>query len=322
MSDFSFAGLNPDLILDAIESVDIQASSGLLALNSYENRVYQFLAEDNKRYVAKFYRPQRWTNAQIQEEHDFALELMGEEIPIVAPLVINGQSLHEHADYRFALFPSAGGRQFEVDNLNQLEWMGRFIGRMHRVAQSKPFAHRPEVCTNSYLDIPKQVLLTGSLVPHHLQTAFHTILDMVIAETKSKFTNNYKSMRLHGDLHPGNILWRDGPTFVDLDDCRMGPAVQDLWMMLSGDRQQQFIQLDTLVEAYDEFHEFDTNQLSLIEPLRAMRMVHYMAWLSQRWEDPAFPHAFPWFAEDKYWENQILALKEQFSALQEPPLRL
>jgi Ser/Thr protein kinase RdoA (MazF antagonist) len=322
MSDFSFAGLNPDLILDAIESVDIRASSGLLALNSYENRVYQFLAEDNKRYVAKFYRPQRWTEEQIQEEHDFSIELMGAEIPIVAPLVINGASLHHYSDYRFALFPSAGGRQFEVDNLEQLEWMGRFIGRMHRVAQAKPFKHRPEISTSSYLDTPKEVLLTGSLVPQHLQTAFHTILDMVINETKQKLSNNYSSIRLHADLHPGNILWRDGPTIVDLDDCRMGPAVQDLWMMLSGDKQQQFIQLDTLVEAYDEFHEFDTNELSLIEPLRAMRMVHYMAWLSQRWEDPAFPQAFPWFAEDKYWENQILALKEQFSALQEPPLKL
>lgn len=322
MSDFSFSGLNPDLILDAIETVDIQAASGLLALNSYENRVYQFVADDNKRYVAKFYRPHRWSNQQIQEEHDFALELMAQEIPIVAPIVINGESLHHHADYRFALFPSAGGRQFEVDNLNQLEWMGRFIGRMHRVAQTTDFSSRPEVCTSSYLDTPKQVLLTGSLVPQHLQTAFHTILDMVIDETKKKFTSYYKPMRLHGDLHPGNILWRDGPTFVDLDDCRMGPAVQDLWMMLSGDRQQQFVQLDTLVEAYGEFHEFDANQLSLIEPLRAMRMVHYMAWLTLRWEDPAFPNAFPWFAEDKYWENQILALKEQFSALQEPPLKL
>ena len=322
MSDFSFSGLNPDLILDAIESVDIEASSGLLALNSYENRVYQFLAEDGKRYVAKFYRPKRWSNEQIQEEHDFALELMDQEIPVVAPMIINGESLHQHADYRFALFPSAGGRQFEVDNLEQLEWMGRFIGRMHRVAQSQDFKHRPPVNTSSYLDTPKQVLLTGPLVPSHLQTAFHTILDMVISETKQKFSENYVSMRLHGDLHPGNILWRDGPTFVDLDDCRMGPAVQDIWMMLSGDRQQQFIQLDTLVEAYNEFHEFDVTQLALIEPLRAMRMVHYMAWLTLRWEDPAFPRAFPWFAEDRYWENQILALKEQFAALQESPIRL
>jgi len=322
MSDFSFAGLNPDIILDAIETVGIQVSSGLMALNSYENRVYQFVAEDNKRYVAKFYRPHRWNIEQIQEEHDFALELIGRHIPIVAPLVINGASLHQHDNYRFALFPCVSGRQFEVDNLEQLEWMGRFIGQMHSVAHGKRFEHRPEVCTTSYLDTPKEVLLASSLVPRHLQTAFHTLIDMVIAETKKTFSNNYQSIRLHGDLHPGNILWRDGPTFVDLDDCRMGPAVQDIWMMLSGDRSQQSIQLDTLIEAYSEFHEFNKSQLSLIEPLRAMRMIHYMAWLSLRWEDPAFPNAFPWFAEDKYWENQILALKEQFSALQDPPLQL
>ena len=322
MFDLSFAGLSPDIILDAIETVDVQASSGLLALNSYENRVYQFVAEDDKRYVAKFYRPQRWTNEQIQEEHDFALELAGDNVPVVAPLIINGASLHQHANYRFALFPSIGGRQFEVDNLSQLEWTGRFIGRMHKVAASKPFKHRPEFCTTDYLDTPKQVLLTGSLVPQHLQTALHTILDQVIRETKSQFSNNYQSIRLHGDLHPGNILCGDGPTFVDLDDCRMGPAVQDIWMMLSGERQQQAIQLEKLIDAYNEFNEFDTEQLSLIEPLRAARMIHYMAWLTVRWEDPAFPNAFPWFAEDKYWENQIIGLKEQFLALQERPLQL
>jgi Ser/Thr protein kinase RdoA (MazF antagonist) len=322
MSDVSFAELNPDLILDAIETLDIRASPGLLALNSYENRVYQFVAEDNKRYVVKFYRPQRWNDQQIQEEHYFALEMMAARIPVVAPLVINGESLHHHAGYRFAIFLSAGGRQFEVDNIEQLEWIGRFIGQMHKVAQSRPFKHRPEVCINSYLETPKQVLLASSLIPHHLQTTFHTVLDMVIAQTKKKFSLNYRSIRLHGDLHPNNILWHDGPTFVDLDDCRMGPAIQDIWMMLSGDRQQQFIQLEILVNAYNEFHILDKNELSLIEPLRAMRMIDYMAWLSLRWQDPAFPNAFPWFAEDKYWESQILALREQHSALQEPPLRL
>jgi Ser/Thr protein kinase RdoA (MazF antagonist) len=322
MSDLSFAELSPDLILDAIETVGVQVSSGLLALNSYENRVYQFVAEDNKRYVVKFYRPQRWTNEQIQEEHDFTLELMRDSVPVVAPLIINGASLHQHANYRFALFPSIGGRQFEADNLIQLEWMGRFIGQMHKVAKSEKFKHRPEVCTTDYLDTPKRILLTGSLVPRHLQTTFHHILDQVMRETESRFSKNYQSIRLHGDLHPGNILCQDGPSFVDLDDCRMGPAVQDIWMMLSGDRQQQVIQLEKIIDAYSEFNEFDMGQILLIEPLRAMRMIHYMAWLTLRWEDPAFPIAFPWFADDKYWENQIIALKEQFSALQEHPMQL
>lgn len=321
MTDFSFSGLSPDTILDALESQGIFLESGLLALNSYENRVYQFLADDGKRYVAKFYRPGRWSNEQIQEEHDFAHELANNEIPIVAPLPINGKTLHQHNDYRFAVFPSVGGRQFENDNLDQLEWMGRFIGRIHRVSQATPFRTRPQVDVVSYLEEPLRVLENSTLLPDHLKTAFFAIMHPVIKKATSAYSCS-SIIRLHGDCHPGNILWRDGPTFVDLDDCRMGPAVQDLWMMLSGDRQQQLLQLDTLIEAYEEFHPFDTKQLSLIEPLRAMRMVHYMAWLSRRWEDPAFPRAFPWFAEDKYWEGQILSLKEQMSAMQEPSLKL
>ena len=319
--DFSFANLNPDVILDALESIDIQVATGLLALNSYENRVYQF-ADDHQRYVVKFYRAGRWTDAQIQEEHDFALELASNEIPLVAPCVINGNTLHHYQDTRFALFPSVGGRQFEVDNLDQLEWMGRFIGRMHRVAQSSPFVYRAPLNASTHLQTPLIQLQHSQLVPSHLQTAFFALLNPVIEATTELYQPKNELIRLHGDCHPGNILWRDGPSFVDLDDCRMGPAVQDLWMMLSGDKHQQFIQLDTLIEAYDEFHTFAPEQTQLIEPLRAMRMVHYMAWLSERWQDPAFPQAFPWFAEDKYWEGQILALKEQMSALQEAPIRL
>jgi Ser/Thr protein kinase RdoA (MazF antagonist) len=321
MSTFDFSGLTPDLILDAIESQGIRVDSGLLALNSYENRVYQFIDEDKKRYVAKFYRPQRWSQAQIQEEHDFAIELASHEIPVVAPLVLNKQSLHTYNDFSFALFPSVGGRQFEVDNLDQLEWMGRFIGRIHGVAKNAHFIHRPIISVEEYLVIPLQVLQNSPLIPSALHQAFFTILQQV-AELALSLYSSSNNIRLHGDCHPGNILWRDGPTFVDLDDCRSGPAIQDLWMMLSGDRQQQMIQMDTLVEAYEEFCEFDATQLALIEPLRAMRMIHYMAWLARRWQDPAFPQAFPWFAEGKYWEQQILGLKEQLSALQESPLTL
>jgi Ser/Thr protein kinase RdoA (MazF antagonist) len=321
VSTFDFSGLTPDLILDAIESQGILVESGLLALNSYENRVYQFVAEDKKRYVAKFYRPQRWSQAQIQEEHDFSIELASHEIPVVAPLVNNKQSLHVYDDFYFALFPSVGGRQFEVDDLNQVEWMGRFIGRIHAVAKSANFVHRPIISVDDYLITPLQELQNSPLIPSGLHQAFFTILQQVADLALSLYTST-NNIRLHGDCHPGNILWRDGPTFVDLDDCRSGPAIQDLWMMLSGDRQQQFIQMDTLIEAYEEFCDFDTTQLALIEPLRAMRMVHYMAWLARRWQDPAFPQAFPWFADGKYWEQQILGLKEQLSALQEPPLAL
>lgn len=321
MSDFDFSGLTPDTILDGIEAIGLYPESGLLALNSYENRVYQFLADDRKRYVAKFYRPQRWTNEQILEEHQFAKELQSQEIPVVAPLTINDSTLHDIAGYRFALFPSVGGREFEVDNLDQLEWMGRFIGRIHSVSSASAFQFRPPLNTDTHLATPLATLEQSELIPDGLKTAFFAILTPLIEATLSRY-RDFDKIRLHGDCHPGNILWRDGPSFVDLDDCRMGPAIQDLWMMLSGDRMQQQLQLETLVEAYEEFHEFDTAQLALIEPLRAMRMVHYMAWLSDRWQDPAFPKAFPWFGEPKYWEQQILALKEQLAALDEPLLKI
>lgn len=321
MATFDFSELGPDLILDAIESTGILVESGLLALNSYENRVYQFLGSDQKRYVVKFYRPQRWTDPQIQEEHDFTCELVAHEIPIAAPLSLEGQTLHHFQGYRFALFPSVGGRQFEVDNLDQLEWTGRFIGRIHAVSSSRAFAHRPTLSVDSHLAEPREQLAKSTIVPHHLREAFFTILEQVINATDFSVADT-STIRLHGDCHPGNILWRDGPTFVDMDDCRQGPAIQDLWMMLSGDRQNQLLQLDTLVEAYEEFNEFDKRQLKLIEPLRAMRLIHYMAWLDKRWSDPAFPQAFPWFGSEKYWEQQILSLKEQFAALQEPALSL
>lgn len=321
MTAFNFAELGPDVILDAIESAGVRVDSGLLALNSYENRVYQFIADDRRRYVVKFYRPQRWSEAQLLEEHGFALELAQHEIPLVAPIRYDGKSLLRYKDFYFAIFPSAGGRQFEVDNLEQIEWMGRFIGRIHQVSKGKDFVYRPSFNVDSHLKQPLVHLQNSKLVPEQLKHAFFIILEQV-AEQASEMYQCTNPIRLHGDCHPGNILWRDGPTFVDLDDCRSGPAIQDLWMMLSGDGTQQTQQLDTLVCAYEEFSDFDHAQLKLIEPLRAMRMVHYMAWLSKRWQDPAFPQAFPWFASDKYWEQQILALKEQLSALREPPLSL
>jgi len=322
MSKFSFIDLTPDLILDAIETIGIYPESGLLALNSYENRVYQFKAEDGLRYVVKFYRPERWSKAQIQEEHDFAFELADAEVPVVAPVLHNGQSLFEHQGYMFVVFPSVGGRLFEVDNLDQLDVMGRLIGRMHQVAKTKPFSYRPTISCEEYLHTAKVHLQKSNLVPMGLSTAFYTILDLVIEQTQKQYQDT-NSIRLHGDCHAGNILWAgDALMFVDLDDSRQGPAIQDLWMMLSGDRPTQLLQLDTLVGAYEEFCDFDHAQLKLIEPLRAMRIIHYMGWVAKRWSDSAFVRNFSWFADDKYWEQQILALKEQLAALQEPPLKL
>ncbi|QOL26193.1 serine/threonine protein kinase [Thalassotalea sp. LPB0316] len=322
MAVFNFSSLSPDVMLDAIEQLGIFVESGLLPLNSYENRVYQFHDEDKIKYVTKFYRPQRWSIEQIQEEHDFALELEAQELPIVAPLVIDGQSLFEHQGYHFALYPCRGGRIFEVDNLDQLEWMGRFIGRIHAISQKSAFVHRPAFNSQEFLLDAQQTILTSEFVPLSLKTAFETILAQVIELASAQFKpSNF--IRLHGDCHAGNILWTDdGPHFVDLDDCRMGPAIQDLWMMLSGDRQQQLLQLDTLLCGYEEFNSFDNSQLALIESLRTMRVVNYMAWLCKRWQDPAFPRNFPWFNTEKYWEQQILMLKEQMSALQQPPLSL
>ncbi|WP_440877541.1 serine/threonine protein kinase [Thalassotalea sp. PLHSN55] len=322
MSVFDFTSLSPDLILDGLESVGFTVDSGLLALNSYENRVYQFHDENLVKYVTKFYRPQRWQLAQLQEEHDFALELAEQELPLVAPIVIDGKSLFEYQGYHFCVYPCRGGRIFEVDNLDQLEWMGRFIGRIHAVAAKKPFQSRLRFNTDEMLLQARESIAESGFVPQSLNTAFFTILDQVNQVAIEQYQPS-NEIRLHGDCHAGNILWTDdGPHFVDLDDCRTGPAVQDLWMMLSGDREQQLLQLDTLVMGYDEFFTFEPKQLVLIESLRTMRLVNYMAWLCKRWRDPAFPRNFPWFDSEKYWEQQILMLKEQMSALQQPPLSL
>ena len=321
MSVFDFTTLSPDLILDGLESTGLFVDSGLLALNSYENRVYQF-NDDKHKYVTKFYRPQRWTEAELREEHEFSFELEAHELPLVAPLKINGESLFSHEGFHFAIYPCRGGRIFEVDNLDQLEWMGRFLGRIHAVAATKPFKHRPTYNKQEMLFQATDIIKYSDFVPSYLTNAFFTILDQVVGIAAEQYQPS-NEIRLHGDCHAGNILWTDaGPHFVDLDDCRMGPAIQDLWMMLSGDRQQKLLQLDTMLSGYEEFYSFEPKQLILIESLRTMRVVNYMAWLCKRWNDPAFPHNFPWFNTDKYWEQQILMLKEQVSALQQPPLSL
>ncbi len=321
---FHYQALTPDLILDAIESLAIYPETGLLALNSYENRVYQFRSDENVRYVAKFYRPERWSNEQILEEHQFSAELVGQEIPIATPIIIDGHSLHEYQGYRFALFPSMGGRPFEVDNLDQLEEVGRFIGRIHQLGQAKAFEYRESLTPALLGDESLTWLANSGHVPASLANAYFTIVEQVLDKAKQLWAHvDARAIRLHGDLHPSNILWTpDGPGFVDLDDAKMGPAVQDVWMMLAGDRQQQTLQLEVLLEAYEEFCDFDKRELALIEPLRALRMLHYNAWLSRRWQDPAFPMNFPWYGEEKYWEQQILAFKEQLAMLDEPPLSL
>lgn len=320
--NFNFDTLSPDVIWHAIASVGVRAESGFLPLNSYENRVYQFTDEERRRFVVKFYRPERWSQEQILEEHAFSIELNQAEIPIVAPVNLAGQTLHYYQGFYFALFPSVGGRQFEVDNENQLEWVGRYLGRIHKMGQQSLFIHRPDITLDDYLYRSQKTLENSSFIPNHLEKAFFNDLQLVISSIEKQWNTNWLPIRLHGDCHPGNILWRDEPIFVDLDDARNGPAIQDLWMLLNGERQEKLIQLDILLEGYQEFCDFNASELKLIEPLRGLRIVHYMAWLAKRWHDPAFPIAFPWFNEPKYWENQVLAFKEQIAALEEPSLML
>lgn len=319
---FNFNALTPDFMWYALESIGIRAESGLLALNSYENRVYQFSDEDKKRYVVKFYRPVRWSLEQIQEEHDFTLEMVEQEIPVAPPIHINGQTIHQYQGYLFSLFESVGGRQFEVDNFDQLEGVGRFLGRIHKVGERQLFTHRPTMGLDEYLRNPRELLVQSNVIPSHLENSFFGDLDTLIKMIEAQWSDNSKIIRLHGDCHPGNILWRDGPMFVDLDDARNGPAIQDLWMLLNGDRADKLAQLDTILEGYSDFCDFNPAELALIEPLRGLRMVHYMAWLTKRWDDPAFPIAFPWFNDPRYWEGQVLAFKEQMAALQDAPLSL
>jgi Ser/Thr protein kinase RdoA (MazF antagonist) len=327
MTAFDFSTLQPDLIIDALQQLGLDVSSGLSALNSYENRVYQFSAYRGEvlkpeKFVVKFYRPQRWSAEQLQEEHDFAFELAAAEIPVVAPVKVNGQSLLQYGGYYFALFPSRGGRTLEIDNDEQLAMLGRFLGRLHQVGKIKPFSQRPAFSVESHLLQSREVLSTLPFIPSYMRPAFDTALDQVIALCVKQYKPT-NLIRLHGDCHAGNLFYVDqGPFFVDLDDCRSGPAIQDIWMMLSGDRLQQRDTLELMLEEYEQYCEFDPAELKLIEPLRAMRMVHYMAWLARRWQDPAFPMNFPWFATDKYWEQQCLALKEQLYLLQQAPLSL
>lgn len=319
---FTFQTLNPDVILDALWDTWIRVESGLTALNSYENRVYQFSDDDKRRYVAKFYRPQRWNAEQINEEHQFALDLLADEVPVAAPLILNEKTLQMHSGFFFAVFPSLGGRQYETDNEDQMEWVGRFLGRIHQTGRKALFEHRPTMGLDEYIHEPRQVLEQSNLVPAKLKASLLQAVDKLGITLQQRWHNAWQPLRLHGDCHPGNILWRDGPLFVDLDDARNGPAVQDLWMLINGDRQEQRIQWDILLEAYSEFSDFDINELSLIEPLRAMRMVYYLAWVVRRWQDPAFPRAFPWMTDEDFWRRQISLFTEQEKLLQEPPLQL
>ena len=318
-----YASLTPDTILDALESVGLRGDGRLLALNSYENRVYLVNLEDAPPVVAKFYRPLRWTDAQILEEHAFVAELAEREIPAVPPMVRENGTLHRFKGFRFAVYPKCGGRTPELDDPATLEWMGRFIGRLHAIGAITPFVERPTLDIATFGDEPRAFLLAHNFVPPDLLEAYRTVSEMALAGVRHSFSRagDARSLRLHGDCHAGNVLWTpDGPHFVDFDDARMGPAIQDLWMLLSGDRAAMTRQLSDVLAGYEDFHDFDPRELHLIEALRTLRLIHYAAWIARRWDDPAFPAAFPWFNTPRYWQDRILELREQIAAMDEPPL--
>jgi len=315
-----YANLNPDSILDAIESIGIQCNGSMLVLNSYENRVYQIGINDAEPVIAKFYRPRRWSNEAILEEHQFAAELLALEIPVVAPLVIEDKTLHDFNDFRFALFPRQGGRGLELDSLEQLEWMGRFIGRLHAAGACRPFRYRHTLTVDYFGFKPYDFLIKNNFIPVHLEQKFNDTIHTGLKHIETIFqqTGEINQIRLHGDCHAGNVLWRDsGPHIVDLDDCMMGPAIQDIWMLLSGNPMEMQVQLERILQGYCEFHDFNYRELHLIEALRTLRMLHYSGWLAKRWEDPAFPLNFPWFNTTHYWQEQLNNLNEQIQLLME-----
>jgi Ser/Thr protein kinase RdoA (MazF antagonist) len=319
-----YSRLTPGVVLDALDSVALRGDGRMLSLNSYENRVYQVMMEEGHAVVAKFYRPERWSDEQILEEHAFALELAGREIPVVAPLAIGGRTLHEFAGFRFATYPRRGGRTPELEDPKVLEWIGRFLGRIHAVGAAEPFVTRPALDIASFGLEPRDWLLAHDFIPADLREPWQSVARLALEAVARCFeqAGSVRRIRLHGDCHAGNVLWTDGgPHFVDLDDCRSGPAVQDLWMLLSGDRDSMAKQLRHVLAGYGQFRDFDRRELVLVEALRTLRLIHYSAWIARRWDDPAFPAAFPWFGTQRYWQDRILELREQVALMDEPPLR-
>ncbi|MBN9404985.1 MAG: serine/threonine protein kinase [Burkholderiales bacterium] len=341
----AFAALTPDDVLDALAGIGLMGDGRLSALNSYENRVYlahlepgTTLADTHPAVVLKFYRPGRWSVAQIEEEHAFALELAAAEVPVVAPLQIAGRTLHAHGGFVFSVSPRRGGRTPELGDAEALEWIGRFIARLHGVGAQARFAHRPAVDLDGYGREPRQWLLAHGALPLEVEREWADVsqqaIDAIAGSALSTCAAGpfdpesaaIATLRLHADCHPGNILWTPtdrpggGPHFVDLDDCRSGPAVQDLWMLLPGERAERQQALGALLDGYEQLRDFDRRELALIEPLRTLRLIHYSAWIARRWDDPAFPAAFPHFGTPAYWREQIDVLQAQLEAMQEPPL--
>lgn len=322
-STLAYADLQPDDILSTLEALGFACNGRLLALNSYENRVYQVGIEDAPPVVAKFYRPGRWSDEAIREEHAFTLELAAREIPVVAPYTVDGQTLHHCGSFRVSVSPCHGGRAPDLDDGQLLTQIGRLVARIHLQGERDRFRHRPRIDVESFGYDSTDYLLQHDFIPDDIREAYTGTVAQLFDNIDASYerAGPVRELRLHGDFHPGNVLVQeDRLHIVDLDDARSGPAVQDLWMFLSGDRSEQTPQLATLLEGYQEFRRFDARELHLIEALRTLRLMHYAAWLARRWEDPAFKSAFPWFNTRRYWDEHVLMLREQVALMQEAPL--
>ncbi len=347
-----YAGLTPDVVLDALESLGLPCTGGLLALNSYENRVYQAGLHGAAPVIAKFYRPGRWSDAQILEEHAFVGELVEQEIPVVAATAFNGKTLHKFAGFCFAVFPRKGGRAPNLDDKSVLEWLGRFMGRIHAVGARMPFVARPALNAQTFGIEPRDWLLAHDFIPPNLKDAWRSVVAQALDDVahcyeragSAEFAggngdtgagSGIRTIRLHGDCHIGNVLWSEaggadgnvtatpgGPHFVDFDDARNGPAIQDLWMLFPSDKTERKPMVDAVLRGYEDFCEFDDRELHLIEALRTLRLLHYSAWLARRWDDPAFPAAFPWFNTQRYWEERVQELREQIALMREAEPKL
>ena len=321
-STHPYTALTPELILDAVETYGVRCTGGLLALNSYENRVYRVETDEGGVLVAKFYRPRRWSDDAILEEHAFVQLLAEHDIPAIPPLTANGATLNHHGGFGFAVFPWQPGRASELNHPDERAMLGRYLGRLHRLGLAAPFRDRPVLTIQNRGNEPVAYLLKNGFIPDYLHTPFETLAETLLRTIEQTFAGiDHRVLRLHGDCHLGNILWTPaGAHIVDFDDCCMGPAIQDIWMLLSGTREERALQLADVLDGYTQFADFNPSELQLIEPLRTLRMLHYSAWLARRWDDPAFPRNFPWFNTTRYWEEQILALREQQALLQEEPL--